>query len=112
MIEVKNLRKEYKFLMQKPLVAVENTSFKVQRGESFALLGENGAGKSTTFKSLTKEITPTSGEILIEKQSLTENFNEIREIVGYCPQKNALFPNFTVKEHLEFFFDFKKLPQF
>lgn len=47
------------------LIAVSNLSFSLQSGECFALLGVNGAGKSTTFKSLTCEVKPTSGKIKI-----------------------------------------------
>lgn len=43
------------------MVAVSNLSFALNAGECFALLGVNGAGKSTTFKSLTNEVQPTSG---------------------------------------------------
>ena len=46
-------------------MAVNNISFGVDYGECFALLGANGAGKSTTFKTLTRDILPTSGEITI-----------------------------------------------
>lgn len=49
----------------KPLVAVNNLCFGLSKGECFALLGVNGAGKSTTFKSLTCEVVPTSGQITI-----------------------------------------------
>lgn len=49
----------------KPMLAVENLSFGLSAGECFALLGVNGAGKSTTFKSLTCEVQPTSGKIEI-----------------------------------------------
>ena len=49
-----------------PVKAVRQASFGLDYGECFALLGVNGAGKSTTFKSLTREITPTAGEITIQ----------------------------------------------
>lgn len=70
-IQVKNFKKVYS-IEQKgcckpsaPLVAVSDLSFALQSGECFALLGVNGAGKSTTFKSLTCEVKPTSGTIKI-----------------------------------------------
>jgi len=47
------------------LAAVSDLSFSLEQGECFALLGVNGAGKSTTFKSLTCEVQPTSGSIKI-----------------------------------------------
>jgi len=63
-IKVQNLRKVYQINggccnPVKPLVAVEDVSFGLQAGECFALLGVNGAGKSTTFKTLTSEEVPT-----------------------------------------------------
>lgn len=49
-----------------PIKAVKRASFGLDYGECFALLGVNGAGKSTTFKSLTRDIQPTTGEITIQ----------------------------------------------
>ena len=60
-----NLQKEYETFFGAPVRAVRNISFGVDYGECFALLGANGAGKSTTFKALTRDILPTSGEITI-----------------------------------------------
>ena len=57
--------KAYTSCCGKPFLAVENISFGLDYGECFALLGVNGAGKSTTFKSLTHDITPTSGSVTI-----------------------------------------------
>jgi ATP-binding cassette subfamily A (ABC1) protein 3 len=90
-IEVKELKKVYsvtsnKACRSKPLVAVNNLSFGLARGECFALLGVNGAGKSTTFKSLTREVTPSKGSIKIAGLSVGENFDEARKLIGYCPQ--------------------------
>lgn len=64
-IRVSELRKAYTTLLGNPFVAVEDISFGLNYGECFALLGVNGAGKSTTFKSLTADTEPTSGEITI-----------------------------------------------
>lgn len=61
-----NFQKIYEPSFQQPVVAVRQASFGLDYGECFALLGVNGAGKSTTFKSLTREITPTTGEISIQ----------------------------------------------
>ena len=71
--------------MSGPHCAVEKTSFGLDYGECFALLGVNGAGKSTTFKSLTNEIEPTSGEISINGLNVNRNFNLARKQIGYCP---------------------------
>lgn len=64
-VRVHKFRKLYPSLVGEPTIAVERTSFGLDYGECFALLGVNGAGKSTTFKSLTCDTTPTSGEISI-----------------------------------------------
>jgi ABC-type multidrug transport system fused ATPase/permease subunit len=58
-VRVDRFRKVYPGLFRDPVQAVERTSFGLDYGECFALLGINGAGKSTTFKALTREIEPT-----------------------------------------------------
>ena len=60
-IRLANLRKVYAASGTPAKVAVRNLSFQIQKGECFALLGVNGAGKSTTFKMLTGDVNPTSG---------------------------------------------------
>lgn len=60
-IRVADLRKAYTTFLGDPFVAVEDISFGLNYGECFALLGVNGAGKSTTFKSLTADTEPTTG---------------------------------------------------
>ena len=65
-IRVNNFQMIYEPPFQQPVVAVRQASFGLDYGECFALLGVNGAGKSTTFKSLTREIIPTTGEINIQ----------------------------------------------
>ena len=64
-IRVCNFQKEYSQLCGAPVRAVKQASFALDYGECFGLLGVNGAGKSTTFKSLTREIIPTMGKITI-----------------------------------------------
>lgn len=67
-------RKVYSVPFSKPILAVERASFAVNHGEVFALLGVNGAGKSTTFKSLTNAVEPTNGQISILGLNLQSNF--------------------------------------
>lgn len=69
-VQVKNLKKVYRVPQKIPckgtsLLAVSDLSFALQNGECFALLGVNGAGKSTTFKTLTREVQPTEGKVYI-----------------------------------------------
>lgn len=103
MIRVSNFRKVYTSLFGKPALAVERLSFGLDYGECFALLGVNGAGKSTTFKSLTRDIIATKGQISIGGHSVTDEFSQARKLIGYCPQEDAIFPLMTVHEHLLFY---------
>lgn len=89
-IQVSNLKKVYNIESKKccqkdQLIAVSNLSFSLQSGECFALLGVNGAGKSTTFKSLTCEVKPTSGRIKIAGFDVSKQFEKARKLIGYCP---------------------------
>ena len=70
------LRKNY-IKWFRNFTAVSNTSFLVERGTCFGLLGVNGAGKSTTFKMLTAEIFPTAGDAYIEGSSLRNNKKQV-----------------------------------
>lgn len=68
------------------------------------LLGQNGAGKSTTFSMITGLVAPTSGSIYICGRKREEHFiDQCQREIGYCPQYNALFNLLTVREHLELF---------
>lgn len=89
-IEVRNFNKVYwqlgKSLCKKEAFeAVNNLSFTVKTGECFALLGVNGAGKSTTFRSLTNEVSVTEGAIKIHSYDVQSQFAQARRFIGYCP---------------------------
>lgn len=71
--------------MPQSLVAVSDLSFSLKAGECFALLGVNGAGKSTTFKTLTHEVKPTTGQVKIGGYDISKNFEKARKLIGYCP---------------------------
>lgn len=86
---------------QGPVYAVRGVSFAVPAGQVFGLLGVNGAGKTTTFKMLCGELVPTSGKMFIQGKNAEDDFAEVRKLIGYCPQFNALWDLLTVTEHLE-----------
>jgi len=111
LVRVSNFRKEYKSFFGKPVVAVENTSFAVDKGECFALLGVNGAGKTTTFKSLTKGVEATSGEVTIMGYNVKTEFNKARKFIGYCPQYDTIFDLLTVEQHLQYYCVIKNIPE-
>ena len=83
--------------------AVRDISFCLEYGECFGFLGINGAGKTTTFKCLSNEILPTSGNIFIDNKNINKDFDNIRSLIGYCPQFDAIFDFLTVYENLEFY---------
>ncbi len=82
-IVVRNLRKVY----EGGVVAVDNVSFEVERGEIFGFLGPNGAGKTTTINILTTLIPPTSGEAYVGGYKVGEEDEEIRRVIGLVPQE-------------------------
>lgn len=83
--------------------ALKDISFCLEYGECFGFLGINGAGKTTTFKCLTNEIAASKGNIMINGKNIKTNFNEVRALIGYCPQFDAIFEYMTVYENLEFY---------
>ena len=84
-MRVNKLRKVYTSLHDEPVVAVEGNSFSVEKGDCFALLGVNGCGKTTTFKSLTQGIIPTAGEVTVMGYNVQTEFDKARHFIGYCP---------------------------
>jgi ABC-type multidrug transport system ATPase subunit len=109
-IRVDGFRKAYTSLCGSPVLAVEKISFGLDYGECFALLGVNGAGKSTTFKALTNDAAPTTGTITISGYNVQQEFSDVRKLIGYCPQYDALFHDLTVIEHLWFYCKLKGVP--
>ncbi|CAG8736430.1 11968_t:CDS:2, partial [Acaulospora colombiana] len=81
--------------------AVEDVSFGVERGTICALLGPNGAGKTTTFNMIRGDISPSSGDVLINGMSITRHSAAARVSLGVCPQFTAIDSQLTVREHLQ-----------
>ena len=105
-IRLKNLRKTFKkgyCCWRKEIIAIKNLNFCVEPNECFGLLGLNGAGKTTTFKCITQKLSPTNGTIYINGKDTSNNFQEIKSLIGYCPQYDAIFNYMTVYENLEFY---------
>jgi ABC-2 type transport system ATP-binding protein len=96
-IEVKNLLKEYG--EQK---AVNNISFKVDKGEIVGFLGPNGAGKSTTMKILTGYLQQSGGHAYICGINVADQPLATKKKIGYLPELNALYYDMYVKEYLGF----------
>jgi ABC-2 type transport system ATP-binding protein len=96
-IEVKNLLKQYD--EQK---AVNNISFKVNKGEIVGFLGPNGAGKSTTMKIITGYLQQTAGEAFVCGINVAADPLATKKKIGYLPELNALYYDMYVKEYLGF----------
>ena len=96
MIRVDELRKEYG-----RVVAVDSVSFSVEAGEFVALIGHNGAGKSTTIKVLTGQLSPTAGSVSVAQVDVLKNPGAARVKLGYVPEEPALYDYLTCREFLE-----------
>ncbi|MHC0446316.1 ATP-binding cassette domain-containing protein [Flavobacterium sp. 3-218] len=97
-VTLKNITKKYG-----DFVAVDDVSFEVQKGELFGLIGPDGAGKTSIFRILTTLLLPDGGTASVEGHDVVNEFQEIRNKVGYMPGKFSLYQDLTVKENLEFF---------
>ena len=87
--------------------AVNGVNLKMYNGQIFALLGHNGAGKSTTISMLTGLLTKTTGSARIYENDLFNQMSQVRNYMGVCPQHDVLFDMLTPEEHLDIFYDFK-----
>ena len=83
------------------ITAVDDLNLEIKQGELFALLGLNGAGKSTTIRMLSCITLPTEGDAFVGDYSIKENSCQVKRLIGVSPQENAVAPNLTVKENLE-----------
>jgi ABC-2 type transport system ATP-binding protein len=85
------------------LVAVEDVSFDVHRGEVFGVLGPNGAGKSTTIRMLCGLLVPTSGRGTVVGYDIEREPEQIKQRIGYMTQRFSLYEDLSVFENLWFF---------
>jgi ABC-2 type transport system ATP-binding protein len=85
------------------VTAVNHVSLDVDQGEIFGLLGPNGAGKSTLIRILTTLMQPSSGMACIDKYLIGRDDEEIRNIIGVCPQNSTIDLDLTAYENLEFY---------
>jgi len=105
-LEVKNLVKSFS-VDGMTINAVDNVSFQVKSGEFVALVGPSGSGKTTMLSILAALLAPTSGEVFIDGQDLSQ-MNEKRRVrlrrekIGFTFQSNNLIPFLTAQENVEF----------
>ena len=101
MIILKNLSKTFVTQDNQQITAADNINMNIEDGEICVLLGPSGCGKTTTLKMINKIIEPTSGEIYLNNQEVTNLDNiELRRKIGYVIQEIGLFPNMTVRDNI------------
>ena len=83
--------------------AVDDVSFQIRAQEIFGLLGPNGAGKTTTIRILSTILPPDGGDVSIGGYSVTDDGDEVRKLIGVCPQELALYPELSAADNLIFF---------
>lgn len=94
-IQTEHLSKRYK-----DILAVNRLDLTVEQGELFALLGVNGAGKTTAIKMLSCLTRPTGGEAWLDGKSILSQTGEVKQRIGVSPQETAVAPNLTAEENL------------
>jgi len=104
-VEVQNLSKRYG-----RVTAVDDISFRVERGEIFGFLGPNGAGKTTTMRILTGYIPATEGKAVVAGFDVFDQPVEAKRRTGYLPETPPLYPDMTVAEYLTFVAKVKGVP--
>ncbi|MBO5307432.1 MAG: ABC transporter ATP-binding protein [Lentisphaeria bacterium] len=83
------------------MTAVDKLDLEIRQGELFALLGVNGAGKTTAIKLLSCLTAPTDGDAMVCGYSITKSPEQVKRRIGVSPQETAVAPNLSVKENLE-----------
>jgi ABC-2 type transport system ATP-binding protein len=104
-IEVQHLTKRYG-----PFTAVEDVSFRVERGEILGFLGPNGAGKTTTMRVLTGYMPATEGKAIVAGFDVFDQPIEAKRRTGYLPETPPLYPDMTVADYLSFVAKVKGVP--
>jgi ABC-2 type transport system ATP-binding protein len=104
-IEVQHLTKRYG-----PVMAVDDISFRVERGEILGFLGPNGAGKTTTMRILTGYMPPTDGKAIVAGFDVFDQPIEAKRRTGYLPETPPLYPDMSIIEYLGFVSKIKGVP--
>ena len=106
MIEVQHLTKRYG-----QFTAVDDVTFRVERGEILGFLGPNGAGKTTTMRVLTGYMPPTEGKAVVAGFDVLDQPLEAKRRTGYLPETPPLYPDMPVREYLDFVARIKGVPR-
>jgi len=104
-IVAKNLKRVFAPPKGKALTAVDNLSLEVQPGEIFALVGPDGAGKTTTMRMLTGLVAPTEGFCSVAGHDVAKDIDAVKDVIGYMAQRFGLYTDLTVDENMAFYGD-------
>ena len=105
LIEARGLRRRFG-----DVLAVDGVSLRVQAGEVVALVGPDGAGKTTTMRLLCGALRADEGEVTLGGRNLRDDLEGARGLIGYLPQRFSLYGELTVAENLRFLAEVRGLP--
>lgn len=105
MIDIRELTKRFH-----ETVAVDDLSLDIVEGEIFGLIGPDGAGKTTTLRVIATAMLPSAGQISVAGRDVVREAEAVKQLIGYMPQRFALYPDLTVMENLNFFADMYGAP--
>jgi len=97
-VTIENISKSYG-----EVLAVDNVSLTIEKGEIFGFIGPDGAGKTSLFRMLTTLLIPDKGKATVEGFDIVKDYKKIRSAVGYMPGRFSLYQDLTVEENLHFF---------
>ncbi len=95
---IENITKSYG-----DVLAVDDVSLTIEKGEIFGFIGPDGAGKTSLFRMLTTLLIPDKGNATVEGFDIVKDYKKIRSAVGYMPGRFSLYQDLTVEENLHFF---------
>src|SRR6202795_2357479 len=87
------------------LTAVDHLNLDVEAGEIFALVGPDGAGKTTTMRLLCGLMDPTEGQVVVAGHDVTRELDQMKDQIGYMAQRFGLYTDLTVAENMAFYAD-------
>ena len=105
-IVIDKLTKEFE-----DVVAVDELSIEVEKGELFGLLGPNGAGKTTIINVLCGLLEPTGGSASVGGYDVQKESQKVKELIGVCTQETAVYPYLTGRENVELFGNLHAMPK-
>jgi ATP-binding cassette subfamily A (ABC1) protein 3 len=108
-VQLRGVRKMFTLPSGEKMTAVNDLTFNMYENQVFALLGHNGAGKTTAMNLMTGMLEMDGGDCRFHGHSVRHDLNRVRQEIGYCPQHNILWNELTCREHLRFFAKLKGL---